>query len=96
VTTPNLELTPAEHGTFIEQLERGEYNLLACRILDAHHQAIDDNPDDPDGTCAICGYAVGWRNDPIDESARFLHYTFAGKREVRQWVSAHSGPRESN
>jgi hypothetical protein len=83
MNAPNLKLTPAEHAYWLEMLHAGEFDMLGCRILDAHHQAVDENPDDPEGTCAICGFADGWRHDPIDEPARFLHYTQASKGEAR-------------
>lgn len=67
----------------------GEFNIAACRVLDRHHQAVDEHPDDPEGTCAICGFADGWRHDG-DGPETFLHYTLVSVPEVRAWVEAHS------
>lgn len=44
-------------------MHNGDYNLDACLILDARHEALDENPDDVTGTCQVCGYADGFRDD---------------------------------
>lgn len=55
------------------------YNLAACRILDARHEAVDECPDSPEGTCAICGYADGFRQDG------WGHYTLASVEYVNTY-----------
>lgn len=55
-----------------------DYNLAACLILDGRHAAVDEDPDEPTGTCAICGYADGWRDDG------WGHYTLASVEYARE------------
>lgn len=85
---PPLLLTVEERAEHDYKLGIGEYNLSACRILDAHHQAEDEDPDDPTGTCKVCGFADGWRPDGAAGSG-FHHYTMASVTETQSWCQAH-------
>jgi hypothetical protein len=72
-------------------MTNAEYVAEASAQLDAHHAVVgvSNFGDDISDNCAVCGFAVGWRDDDT-----FGHTTLASVADVEAWAAQNASSEE--